>query len=429
MEAQNLQDNSNSDDNDVTEAYRKLRDANEAFRDRLYKRRVDVFHSIVTDLAQPQNNGSFMRMVRSVKKRKLKDHCQLDHKNINHHMDYFKSTFGSAPMGNFVEEVNFDVENDESVDENDNLLSDVVNLNDDNESILLEEPSSISSLNSININQSNANHGISNLPYSNLYSSSSPSDLGEVMLIDLPCPSTNSTSLSKSHFNHINNRALPYQVDASTNVNHEISNLPASISPILCSSSLPSSDLDEVMLIDLPCPSSISNSSSLSNLNLINNQSLPCQVDASTSNLSKGKSLNDDNERILHKEPSSISSLNSIKSIQSNVNHGISNLPASHSPILCPSSLSPSDPDEVMSIDLPCPPSISNSTSITNLNLIKNQTLPYQVDASSSTSTLKLYTSSKSIKGKSLRSTYLNIFRMRTTQKMIVSSWKNFHLL
>ncbi|RKP16109.1 hypothetical protein ROZALSC1DRAFT_25651, partial [Rozella allomycis CSF55] len=133
LEAQNLQDNSNSNDNDVTDAYRKLRDANEAFRDRLYNRRVEVFHSIVTDLAQPQNNGSFMRMVRSVKKRKLKEHCQLDHKNINQHMDYFKSTFGSAPMGNFVEEVNFDDTIDELVVVNENLLSDVVNLNDDNE--------------------------------------------------------------------------------------------------------------------------------------------------------------------------------------------------------------------------------------------------------------------------------------------------------
>ncbi|EPZ37021.1 hypothetical protein O9G_005886 [Rozella allomycis CSF55] len=34
------------------------------------------------------------------------------------------------------------------------------------------------------------------------------------------------------------------------------------------------------MLIDLPCPSSVSNSPSISNLNRINNQSLPCQVDA-----------------------------------------------------------------------------------------------------------------------------------------------------
>ncbi|RKP18024.1 hypothetical protein ROZALSC1DRAFT_23629, partial [Rozella allomycis CSF55] len=216
MEAQNLQDNSNSDDNDVTEAYRKLRDANEAFRDRLYKRRVEVFHSIVTDLAQPQNNGSFMRMVRSVKKRKLKDHCQLDHRNINQHMDYFKSTFGSAPMGNFVEEVNFDEKIDELVVENENLLSNDVNLNDDNESILLEEPSSISSINSININQSNANHEISNLPDSNLYSSSSsPSDLGEVMLIDLPCPSTISNSSSLFNSNLTNNQTLPYQVDVS----------------------------------------------------------------------------------------------------------------------------------------------------------------------------------------------------------------------
>ncbi|RKP16091.1 hypothetical protein ROZALSC1DRAFT_25675 [Rozella allomycis CSF55] len=240
-----------------------------------------------------------MRMVRSVKKRKLKDHCQLDNRNINQHMDYFKSTFGSAPMGNFVEEVNFDVEGDEIVDENENLLSDVVNLHDDNESILLGESSSNSSPNSININQSNANHGISNLPDSNLYSSSSsPSDLGEVMLIDLPCPSSISNSTSKSNFNHINNHALPYQVDAPSNVNHEISNLPASISPILCSSSLSSSDLGEVMLIDLPCPSSISNfnsnsnfnsysdpySNSTSNINLSKNQSLPCQVDALTCN-------------------------------------------------------------------------------------------------------------------------------------------------
>ncbi|RKP16381.1 hypothetical protein ROZALSC1DRAFT_25346, partial [Rozella allomycis CSF55] len=68
--------------------------------------------------------------------------------------------------------------------------------------------------------------------------------------------------------------------DASTNVNHEISNLPVSHSPILCSSSPPSSDLDEVMLIDLPC--SISNSSSISNSNLFNNQTLPYQVDVST---------------------------------------------------------------------------------------------------------------------------------------------------
>ncbi|RKP17753.1 hypothetical protein ROZALSC1DRAFT_23896, partial [Rozella allomycis CSF55] len=308
LEAQNLQDNSNSDDNDVTEAYRKLRDANEAFRDRLYKRRVEVFHSIVTDLAQPQNNGSFMRMVRSVKKRKLKDHCQLDHRNINQHMDYFKSTFGSAPMGNYMEEVNVDVENDEFVVVNENLLNNDVNLNDDNESILLEEPSSISSLNSININQSNANHGISNLPDSNLCSSSpSPSDLGEVMLIDLPCPSSNSNSTYKSDSNHINNHALPYQVDASSNVNHGISNLPASHSPILCSPSPSSSDLEEVMLIDLPGPSSISNSTSISNSNLINNQTLPCQVDASNSTPSlklsssskslKGKSLQSKSKR------------------------------------------------------------------------------------------------------------------------------------
>ncbi|RKP16000.1 hypothetical protein ROZALSC1DRAFT_25781, partial [Rozella allomycis CSF55] len=61
----------------------------------------------------------------------------------------------------------------------------------------------------------------------------------------------------------------------------EISNLPAPDSPLLNSSN--SSDLDEVMLIDLPCPCSISNSSSISNLKLTNNQLLPCQVDASTS--------------------------------------------------------------------------------------------------------------------------------------------------
>ncbi|RKP16491.1 hypothetical protein ROZALSC1DRAFT_25216 [Rozella allomycis CSF55] len=208
MEAQNLQDNSNSNDND--------------------------------------NNGSFMRMLRSVKRRKFKDHCQLDHRNINQYMDYFKSTFGSAPMGNFVEEVNFDEKINELVVENANLLSNVVNLNHDNENILLEEPSSIPSFNSTNIKQSDANHEISNLPDSNLYSSSSsPSDLGEVMLIDLPCPSSISTSTSKSNFNHINNHTLPYQVDASTHVNHEISNVPASHSPIRCSSCLSSSDLDE----------------------------------------------------------------------------------------------------------------------------------------------------------------------------------------
>ncbi|RKP17675.1 hypothetical protein ROZALSC1DRAFT_23973, partial [Rozella allomycis CSF55] len=162
------------------------------------------------------------------------------------------------------------------------------------------------------------------------------------------------------------------------------------------------------MLIDLPGPSSISNSTSISNSNLINNQSLPCQVDASTSNLSKGKSLNNDNGIILHEEPSSISSLNSINSIQSNVNHDISNLPGAKSPILCSSSLSPSDLDEVMLIDLPCPSSISNSTSISNLNLINNQTLPCQVDASNSASTFKISLTpsiSKVKKNKSLQGT------------------------
>ncbi|RKP16307.1 hypothetical protein ROZALSC1DRAFT_25426, partial [Rozella allomycis CSF55] len=257
-------------------------------------------------------------MVRSVKKRKLKDHCQLDHRNINQHMDYFKSTFGSAPMGNFVEEVNFDDKIDELVDETANLLNNDVNLNNDNENILLEEPSSIPSFNSINIKQSNADHETSNLPESNLYSSSSsPSDLGEVMLIDLPCPSFISNSTSKSNFNHINNHALPYQVDASTNVNHEISNLPASQSPILCSPSPSSSDLDEVMLIDLPCPSSISNSSYISNSNLFNNQSLPYQVDASSSSSSlklssssKGNSL-----RSVSKRNLKLKSSNSSKSL------------------------------------------------------------------------------------------------------------------
>ncbi|RKP16414.1 hypothetical protein ROZALSC1DRAFT_25304, partial [Rozella allomycis CSF55] len=71
-------------------------------------------------------------------------------------------------------------------------------------------------------------------------------------------------------------------------------------SPILCSSSPPSSDLGEVMLIDLPCSSSISNSNpnSISNsysnsdpnsnstsiINQSKYQSLPCQVDALTYN-------------------------------------------------------------------------------------------------------------------------------------------------
>ncbi|RKP16520.1 hypothetical protein ROZALSC1DRAFT_25179, partial [Rozella allomycis CSF55] len=284
LEAQNLQDNSNSDDNDVTEAYRKLRDANEAFRDRLYKRRVDVFHSIVTDLAQPQNNGSFMRMVRSVKKRKLKDHCQLDHRNINQHMDYFKSTFGSAPMGNYMEEVNIDVESDEVVVVNENLLSDVVNLNDDNGSILLEEPSSIPSLNSISIKQSNADHEISILPDSNLCpSSSSPSDLGEVMLIDLPCPPSISNSNPNSNPNSNSNSDSNSDPKSNSNSNINLSknqSLPCQVDALTCN--------EQLCCFNQSLSTSMSNSvlhpvsypySKLSMVDVSMNESLPCQND------------------------------------------------------------------------------------------------------------------------------------------------------
>ncbi|RKP17459.1 hypothetical protein ROZALSC1DRAFT_24179, partial [Rozella allomycis CSF55] len=78
------------------------------------------------------------------------------------------------------------------------------------------------------------------------------------------------------------------------------------------------------------------------------------------------------------------------------------------SPILCSSSVSPSGLDGVMLIDLPCPCSISNSTSISNLKLTNNQLLPYQVDASTSASTLDISLTSsisKVKKNKSLQGT------------------------
>ncbi|RKP15593.1 hypothetical protein ROZALSC1DRAFT_26293, partial [Rozella allomycis CSF55] len=176
----------NQNDDQVIEAYRRVREANEVFRDRLHKRRVEVFHSIVTDLAKPQNNGAFMRMVRSVKKRKTKDHCQLDTRKMNDHIQFYKSTFGSEPMGLYQDErdiVNGSEDENLFLNDDNVLLSDNVNLSYINENNLLEKfpdldgPSSSYSTS----RQSKKISEISNLPApdSPLLNSSNSSDLDE----------------------------------------------------------------------------------------------------------------------------------------------------------------------------------------------------------------------------------------------------------
>ncbi|RKP16081.1 hypothetical protein ROZALSC1DRAFT_25688, partial [Rozella allomycis CSF55] len=98
-EAQAMQDSGSSTQEDISHAYARLRNLNEKFREKLHQRRTKVFHEIATDLAQPQNSGSFMRMVKSVTRRKNQNHCRLDSRKINEHLNYYKSTFGSEPMG------------------------------------------------------------------------------------------------------------------------------------------------------------------------------------------------------------------------------------------------------------------------------------------------------------------------------------------
>ncbi|EPZ36775.1 hypothetical protein O9G_005890 [Rozella allomycis CSF55] len=142
-QAQLMQD-SNNTSQETTHIYARLRLANERFRDKLHQRRTQVFQEIVTNLAQPQNSGAFMRMTKSIKKRKNKDHCQLDPREINEHMNYYKSTFGAEPMGQFeivdetMEKINSNVDlGTIDVVDNNNLLN--RNLNERERLILLDD--------------------------------------------------------------------------------------------------------------------------------------------------------------------------------------------------------------------------------------------------------------------------------------------------
>jgi hypothetical protein len=76
---------------------------NREFREAMSRRRVEMFDDVANELAKPQNNGAFLRMVKSTQARRSRAGCQLDPSKVNEHANHYRTTFGGDPLGNNAE--------------------------------------------------------------------------------------------------------------------------------------------------------------------------------------------------------------------------------------------------------------------------------------------------------------------------------------
>ena len=83
----------------IQTTHHQLTELNKKYRELLLVRRTSVFDELMEDLGQPQNMGSFLRMVKCMRARKEAKGCKLDPTEIDTHAIHFKSTFGLDPTG------------------------------------------------------------------------------------------------------------------------------------------------------------------------------------------------------------------------------------------------------------------------------------------------------------------------------------------
>lgn len=80
-------------------AAQELKRLNQELRAQLKKRRADVWDEMVNNLADQQNQGAFLRMVKNQKGRRSRKVSKLKPQDMENHEQHFETTFGGSPNG------------------------------------------------------------------------------------------------------------------------------------------------------------------------------------------------------------------------------------------------------------------------------------------------------------------------------------------
>lgn len=83
-------------------AMRALNDKRREYRNLIMERRKLVFQQMADKLSDSQNSAVLMKYVKCCKSRREGGGCALDADQIDHHSDYYRSTFGAPPGGNVL---------------------------------------------------------------------------------------------------------------------------------------------------------------------------------------------------------------------------------------------------------------------------------------------------------------------------------------
>lgn len=104
----------------IQTTHKQLTELNKQYRELLLARRTRVFDELMENLGDPQNMGSFMRMVKCMKARREAKGCKLDPTAIDTHAVHFKSTFGLDPTGR---ETEYDMIDFDQIPHNHHMIS------------------------------------------------------------------------------------------------------------------------------------------------------------------------------------------------------------------------------------------------------------------------------------------------------------------
>ena len=83
-------------------ATREITKMTAEYRAKLATRRAEVHTEFATDISSPQNHGAFLRMVSCRKSRLTRSANALDPEKVAEYEAHFLSTFGGAPLGNYI---------------------------------------------------------------------------------------------------------------------------------------------------------------------------------------------------------------------------------------------------------------------------------------------------------------------------------------
>ncbi len=102
VELQNIADNSRVPLVVRQGAMQALTAKKREYRQMVMERRKHVFQQMADNMSDTQNYSSLMKYVKCCKSRREGGGCALDPDQIDHHSDYYRSTFGAAPCGNVL---------------------------------------------------------------------------------------------------------------------------------------------------------------------------------------------------------------------------------------------------------------------------------------------------------------------------------------